>query len=290
MKKVACMGTGSTDGLASQLLSKMNIILLSMQYGYQYVEIPFDDSYIKGNSGHRYGQFSTTLQNQAFDFSSFEKIHPLMFGYDKCKIINSSEGGRDYLLTQIESSSELIIANNFNNLFADDPKVYSLLNKVNIVNSKLLPALYSKKNRLKVAVHVRRGDIMLHEVNFNRIIDNRYFEVVVNRLIDILKILDLDYDLILHCEDDISLDFNSSYQKFVNENPIASFMDLVTADVIVSSKSSHSTVPSMLSGGVNIYPHDTWMVRCPGWIKADANGAFDSEQLRSRLTSYIYLD
>jgi len=58
---IASTGTGSTDGLASKLLCKLNALIFAKYFGYTYVDIPFDDFLIKGNSEHRYGEYSTAL-------------------------------------------------------------------------------------------------------------------------------------------------------------------------------------------------------------------------------------
>ena len=297
--KIASTGTGSTDGLASQLLCKLNAAMFASYFGYQYIDIPFDDYLIKGNSGHRYGEYSTALQNLVFSFPGFEKIDPLSSVYQRLKVIDIREilgkidghqAMREYLNSQITllaGDYDIFVLNGFANIFSDKTYLYNRISKgTNLV----IDPIFLNKNivlseKLKIAVHIRRGDILSHEVNKERIIPMEYFNNVMDKIKMVLTECNLEYSLSLHIEGN-SDGFNHDHVKFQDENPISSFMDLFNSDLIVSSKSSHSSVPPMLSGKIMIYPNDSWFAPLPGWLPADKEGNFDAEKLAILLKDF----
>ena len=297
--KIGSTGTGSTDGLASQLLCKLNAIIFAGYSGYQYVDIPFDDYLIKGNSGHRYGEYSTALQNLAFNFPGFEKIDPLISVYERLKVIDirdildkveGHEAMRNYLNSQIISMKnefDTFVLNGFANLFSDKTYLYNKISRG--ANLVIDPIILNKNlvlsDKIKVAVHIRRGDILDHEINYNRIIPLEYFNNVVSSIKQVLEQSNIDYFLSLHIEGS-SEGFVHNHVKFIDDNPIASFIDLFTADIVVASKSSHSSVPAMISGKIMIYPDDTWFAPLPGWISAGKDGNFDETKLKEQLKIY----
>lgn len=300
--KIASTGTGSTDGLASQVLCKLNVAMFAGYYGYEYIDIPFDDSIIKGNNQHHYGDYSTALQNIFFSFPGYRKINPLGDVYENIKIIELSKIDPkpssidelrlaiNFLITSESSNYELFILNGFHNLFHDKGFLY---NRVSRGMNLVIDPLYSHSNlnlndKLKICVHIRRGDITTHEVNFSRIIPMNYFNNVVDSVKKVLFNHGVEFFINLHIEGD-SDGFAHQHTKFIDGNPIDSFFDIYSADLVISSKSSHSTVPSYLSGKLMIYPSDTWMTILPGWISADKDGFFDESKFITSLKNYLLM-
>ena len=294
--KIGSTGTGSTDGLASQLLCKINVLMFASYYGYQYIEIPFDDSYIRGNSGHRFGAYSTALQNLVFSFPGFEKIDPLSMKYDRVKKIslenidknvNGIPSLRNHINEIIDSENnnyDLFVLDGFTNLFAD--KTY-LFNKISRGKQIVVDPLFANKpfklsETFKICIHIRRGDILNHEINAFRIIPLNYFDTVLTNVKKILVSENIYFEITLHTEGVLE-NFSHDYFMFPDPNPIASFCDFLTADLIISSKSSHSNVPGMISGQMMIYPKDSWFPPLPHWIAADAEGHFNEKDFIDNL-------
>ena len=298
--KISSVGTGSTDGLASQLLCKLNAVMFASYYDYEYVEIPFDDSYIKGNSGHRFGPFSTALQNTIFTFPGFEKINPLLVDYARIKTIKFTDvpksvhghaDRREYIKNSIESDNfnhDIFIINGFANLFNDKPYLY---NKISRGRQLLVePSFINKTRRLsdvfKICVHIRRGDIMRHDIHSSRIIPVKYFDKILSNVEKLLRERRVPFKVHLHSED-FGEPFDHDVHRFPEINPINSFFDFFDADLIISSKSSHSNVPGLLCGNLMICPADSWFAPLPHWIKADVDGEFDIERFRMQLANYL---
>ena len=147
--KIASTGTGSTDGLASQLLCKINALLFAKNHNFKFVHLPFDDSFIRGNSGHRYGDFSTAFQNIAFTFPESELINPISLNLQNIKRLCASNVpkngtlfyGQDNFFLEPNlsiaevhskildfinknSRAELIILDGFSNIFTNNPENY----------------------------------------------------------------------------------------------------------------------------------------------------------------------
>lgn len=297
--KIASTGTGSTDGLASQILCKLNAVLFANYCGYQYIDIPFDDHLIKGNSGHRYGDYSTALQNIYFSFPGFNKINPLDDVYQKLKIIdlkdvhNKVDGlkeMRKFLNESIQShfpEFEIFVLNGFSNLFSDKAYFYNKISRGSnlVIDPKYLDQSLLSPDKFKITVHIRRGDITTHEINFHRIIPMDYFNKVTDSVKKLLNSMGINYYINLHIEGNTE-GFNHEHSLFKNTNPIASFSDILSSDLVISSKSSHSTVPVMLSGKLMIYPEDSWFAPLPGWIVANKDGLFETNKLNELLKSY----
>jgi hypothetical protein len=298
--KIGSTGTGSTDGLASQLLCKINILMFASYYGYQYIEIPFDDSYIKGNSGHRFGAYSTALQNIIFSFPGFEKIDPLSTQYDRVKIIslkdvdNKIDGvanQRIYINEIIKNEQcdfDIFVLNGFFNLFKDKTYLFNKLSrgKQVVVDPSFLNKSLMLSEVFKICLHIRRGDILNHEINRHRIIPLEYFDQVLMNVKKILIDEKIPFQIYLHTEGELE-NFNHDYIRFSETNPISSFCDFLTADLIISSKSSHSNVPGMISGQLMIYPHDSWFPPLPHWISADQAGNFNSQAFTDHLKTFF---
>ena len=62
-----------------------------------------------------------------------------------------------------------------------------------------------------------------------------------------------------------------------------SFLHMVNADMLITSKSSFSYKPALLSNGVKISPRNFWhgYPNTKDWILVDDNGQFDTSQLKA---------
>lgn len=274
--KISSTGTGGHDGVGSHLLSRINIILFAHYFGYDYVDIPFDDSCVKGNSGHKFGDFSTALQNLAFVFNGYEKIDPLGIDYKKILRLCHPKCPRDGALYHNQNNTflpddgcsiadlrlrinqfirsheedQVYILDGFSNLFADIPHVYNYLSRgrqvvidQDMLNKNLLskPTPDSPASDLNIAVHIRRGDITKN-TNSYAYLPTEYFNGVVKSLAQILDEHNISYKVAVHCEDLLD-DCTFDHEFLREENPIKSFIKLSQADIVVSSYSSHSSVP-----------------------------------------------
>jgi len=148
--------------------------------------------------------------------------------------------------------------------------------------------LYSN-NFFNIAIHVRRGDIVIGNQNQNpnltmRWQNNDYFENVLRRVIDNL-----------HTIKPVAIYFFSQgvvadFKEFENFNNIRfcldmdaqkSFLHMSRADLLITSKSSFSYKPALLNDGIKICPQDFWhgYPDSESFILADQNGYFNVDEL-----------
>jgi hypothetical protein len=153
-------------------------------------------------------------------------------------------------------------------------------------NDKLI---YSPDN-FNIAIHVRRGDITIGQLNKNpnllmRWQDNDYFKnVLMNVLAYIKTTKPIAIYLFSQGTEADFLEFKSfeNLHFCLDMNPQDSFLHLVFADLLITSKSSFSYKPALLNNGIKVCPRNFWhgYPETTDWILADDKGQFKIEQLR----------
>ena len=153
-------------------------------------------------------------------------------------------------------------------------------------NDKLI---YAKDN-FNVAVHIRRGDIMSgdkvnpeYEMRFQ---NNSYYKNVLNCIINEVKI-SKPIQIYLFSQGEESdfpefKNFNNTLFCF-DMNQYDSFLHLVNADLLLTSKSGFSYIPALISNGIKICPENFWhsYPTSDDWILADEQGHFNLHKLQS---------
>lgn len=122
-------------------------------------------------------------------------------------------------------------------------------------------------NHYNIAIHIRRGDIVIGQENKNlnllmRYQDNDYF---YNTLSYTLKeIVKTDKKIFIHLfSQGVEKDFEE-FKDFPNVrfcldmNAQDSFLHMVYADCLITSKSSFSYKPALLNKGIKVCPKDFW--------------------------------
>jgi len=152
--------------------------------------------------------------------------------------------------------------------------------------------IYSKEH-FNISIHVRRGDIVIGKETQNpnlllRWQDNSYFKTVLSSTVKHLK-TQKPIAIYLFSQGERS-EF-SDFEKFDNIHFCLdmgaqdSFLHMVNADMLITSKSSFSYKPALLSNGIKISPRNFWhgYPNTHDWILVDDNGQFDTKQLNIEL-------
>lgn len=146
---------------------------------------------------------------------------------------------------------------------------------------------------INVAIHVRRGDIMADSSNPNltiRFLSNDYFEKVLSQILEIIK----EQQAIHWTNKEVQIYFFSQgrkedfpeFNKFENlhwcfdMSAVDSFLHMVNADVLITSKSSFSYKPALLNKGIKVCPQDFWHAYPtddPSWLLVDNYGNFTTK-------------
>ncbi|HEY4111802.1 hypothetical protein [Puia sp.] len=146
---------------------------------------------------------------------------------------------------------------------------------------------------LNVAVHIRRGDIVAMrdaspEKWQERWLDDGYY---LNVLKKALPILDNGKKIGLYLFSQGSAEDFTEFLQLgdvrlcLDMNAPDSFLHLVHADVLISSKSSFSYKPALISKGIKLCPRYFWhqYPASADFILADNEGNFDAAHLENRL-------
>ncbi|WP_397445419.1 hypothetical protein [Polaribacter sp. R77954] len=132
-----------------------------------------------------------------------------------------------------------------------------------------------------IAIHVRRGDIVEGQNKIEnhtmRWMTNDYF---INTLQNTLDYISTDKKVCIYLfsqgkkEDFIEFEQFSNLTYCLDMGAIESFLHMVYADVLITSKSSFSYKPALLNKGLKIVPKDFWhgYPKSNDWIMVDENG------------------
>jgi hypothetical protein len=144
-------------------------------------------------------------------------------------------------------------------------------------------------SNFNIAIHVRRGDITIGQLNKhpNLIIrwqENDYF---INVLTKVLENITTDKKIQIYLFSQGKKEDFQEFHKFDNitycldMNAQDSFMHMVFADLLITSKSSFSYKPALLSNGIKICPKNFWhsYPQRVDWILAEESGKFEIQQL-----------
>lgn len=147
--------------------------------------------------------------------------------------------------------------------------------------------IYSK-NHFNIAIHVRRGDIMVDPSNPNltmRYLSNDYFEKVLKQVIDNIKNSKPIHIYFFSQGTPADYPEFSTFQNLhwcLDMNVQDSFLHLTYADLLITSKSSFSYKPALLNNGIKVCPKNFWhgYPNTPDWILCENDGTFDTEKLK----------
>jgi hypothetical protein len=146
-------------------------------------------------------------------------------------------------------------------------------------------------NKFNVAVHIRRRmKVETDEVWKLRGSDNEYYANILNKVL-IATSASKNVEIYLFSQGNTS-DF-PEFERFVNIHycldmgPVESFLHMINADLLISSKSSFSYKPALISKGIQICPATFWhqYPKDYNYILADNEGVLDQDQLLSQLES-----
>lgn len=137
-------------------------------------------------------------------------------------------------------------------------------------------------NNCNIAIHVRRGDIMADPSNPNltmRYLSNDYFEKVLTQVVEhFSKVQDKPIHIYFFSQG--KPENYPEFHKFQNLHWCLdmgaqdSFLHMVYADVLITSKSSFSYKPALLNRGIKVCPKNFWhgYPDTKDWVMVDNEG------------------
>lgn len=136
------------------------------------------------------------------------------------------------------------------------------------------------KNHFNIAIHVRRGDIMTASDNpsySKRVLNNQYYYNVLKetlRLIETIKEIHIYFFSQGKSEDFPEFKDIKNLHWCFDMSTQQSFLHMVYADLLITSKSSFSYKPALLNKGIKVCPKNFWhgYPDTKDWILFDDNG------------------
>ena len=156
---------------------------------------------------------------------------------------------------------------------------------------KISPFIALKGFPLRVAMHIRRGELFL--VAPERLLPNHYYISVATKVCKSLKNLNLPYKFEIYTEVALQnpeankleeFQFIPNLEIFVNSHPIEPLRKMATADILIISHSSYSYLASLLNIKGTIIYNNFWHKPLNNWLIADDSGDFSEQKLLDTLT------
>lgn len=159
-----------------------------------------------------------------------------------------------------------------------------LKQKFNAASARREDHLVYNPTEFNIAVHVRRGDIVVGQANGDpeltkRWQNNNYFSKVLHKVL-MLPLIPKDRPIAIYL---FSQGKESDFPEFsdfknlhfcLDMSAMDSFLHMVRADVLITSKSSFSYKPALLNDGIKVCPQNFWhgYPQTPDWIMVDDDG------------------
>ncbi|MGQ0457387.1 MAG: hypothetical protein ACT4OU_10030 [Hyphomicrobium sp.] len=258
---------GKKDGAGAQILAKMSAICFARAYGLTYAHVPFR------TMAHAEAPMPEWLD-------AWEKVVNLGHGEVQADDVELPRVGiEDFALDKSLRRKPCVVVSRHFNLFTDlNPGAYLSVAPLLRAKYQLNRSARPSTGQLKVAVHVRRGDVDRKD----RRTGHRFAKMpsIVNTVRQVQIALAKDgvsnqITVFSQGEDrDFSELSDHGCQLRLNSPALEAFEDLVAADILVMGKSAFSYAAAILSTGVKFYDRFD-RPPLPGWIERDASGGFE---------------
>jgi len=268
-------------GIGHQMANWIAGYWFAREFGLKFAHIPFSNS--KWESFLGFGEAEVSVID--LKKKGYKIVHLPLFDE-----LNETEVALNKNIIDSYSAQNVVFVAEQDQFYSDQFGVMDDIKKkfyaaAERKNDKLI---YSK-DFFNIAIHVRRGDIVIGQENKNpnllmRWQGNDYFEKVLREAVDNIK-TNKPIAIYLFSQGEIKdfPEFNefSNLHFCLDMNAQDSFLHMVNADLLITSKSSFSYKPALLSKGVKICPEDFWhgYPNHEDFILADSFGDFEIERL-----------
>lgn len=272
---------GATDGGCSQLLRQLSAIAFTRSFGFSYVHTPLSTVQHNVNNDSDWAKkwedffqlslFGDAEKDNSCQFKVVKNLNELI-----PSIIRKKKQKADQYFQILDCYS-------YANL---NPQAYlSIREKFRQAyhrNGRSADLIY-KKDKLNIAIHVRRGDVT-RDGTPKRFTSGEKIAATIQRIEKVLE--SDDYEIYLFSVekyDDLE-NLESEKITLIHEMDIFDVLDhLIHADILVSSKSTVGYISAMASKGLIIY-EPFWHSPLQGWINMEE----DFEQdLKRRLSEVL---
>jgi len=264
----------SGAGIGHQMANWISGYWFAKQFGVAFAHSPFSSTQWEVFLG--FGEDEIMLQ-KLINKKGYKKVKLPLFDENNLKelsliqkIINSYKGKKVVFVCE----QDQFYRDQFGVIKEIQQKFY---NSPSRKEDKLLFDL----NAYNIAIHVRRGDIVAGQNKIDnhtmRWMNNEYF---LNTLQNTLDFINTDKKICIYLfsqgkkEDFIEFEQFSNLIYCLDMGAIDSFLHMVYADVLITSKSSFSYKPALLNKGLKIVPTNFWhgYPSTNDWIQVNNEG------------------
>lgn len=251
------------------------------QFGLRFAHLPF--AQIKWESILGFGENEINAESLIRE-KGYKKVALPLFDEHNKKEINRIKG----IIASYQNKKIVFIAEQDQDYQEQIGVIEDIKMKFRQAKHRKEDILIYAKDTFNIAIHVRRGDIGNGQQNKNpnllmRWQDNSYFQKVLSTVVENLK---TDKQIGIYLFSQGNRNEFAEFEKFDNVhfclhmNAQESFIHMVFADLLITSKSSFSYKSALLNSGIKICPSDFWhgYPNNEVWILADNNGDFEINQ------------
>jgi len=260
------------QGIGSQIYAVLSVQLFAKKLGLQYCHTPFRAAeHARGDEAEWVARWERLLDlgHGAPLFSDLEHVHRVVRLEPRQLFGLTKTSGRLYVVPYAHSITDC---------FPDDYDSVTGVLYDRITARLGRPAPDPQK--LKVAIHIRRGDVSSNW-NLDRFTSNEQILGFVSR---IRQACDRPVDLHVYSvgpREDFR-EFGDEFTLHLDEDAQETFRDLVQADILLMAKSAFSYCAALISRGVVVY-EPFWSPPKSDWIVIDDRGGIDAHALSAAI-------
>ncbi len=287
--RITCRGKG--DGAGAQAISVLSTQLFCQALGFNYLHTPFQ------TIEHNY-------DNDPAWESKWESFFNLGFGEQQIPVSESVISLPGIHAIPWFPNSETIYAlkhcheyaNVFPNRYTRLKPSFSQKYSSNPKTRSEIEGDCKESNGLKLALHIRRGDVLKTGRFAKRYTDNQSIIELIQNILDAVP-ANLNSKLSIQIFSQGNVKDFSDITQSISEIPISlhlnecvfeTFHALVKADILVMSRSTFSYMAAMASSGVKLY--DPFYHRpLRSWVVCDGQYRFDQKKLKFHLSQQLNL-
>jgi hypothetical protein len=276
--------SGKMDGAGAQSLAIMSTLLFSQAMHIKYVHTPF-----------------AKMQHNYENDPEYEKEWENFFNLGMNELNISDQ---DLFFPQIENLGEspleitkkpkalfvLRHCHDFSDMF---PNRYSHIREKFIAKYFSTPkegyTLNYDPQKVNIAIHIRRGDVNGNNQFRDKFTENDFIAKVLDKIIELTSSSRKGSAVWVYSEgkiEDFKLLERENLKFCLNTDPFSTFHNLVSADVLIMSKSTFSYSAALLSRGIVIYEPFRHR-RQKGWIEVNEEAGIRANLFSRKLREYL---
>lgn len=251
---------GRHDGVGAQLHAMVSIKLFSKLFNLQYLHVPLlQVEHAKGDKkewANKWEEFFSLGYNEIPYTPNIIQGHKIKFIKFPALLNKKSstifKAHNCHSFTDINPDNYLLILQELRDKYYLSPKVHFL----------------KSGKTLKIAIHIRRGDVTKASAIYNRYTANDEIIKRLKFITGILAKMGINYSISIFSEgEEHDFEVFKCFQPafFLNKDEFKTFHSLVTANVLIMAKSSFSYIAAILNEGIIMYD-PFWHKPMKGWI------------------------